>query len=214
MQTRKYRRRRAPRAARRPRRRVMRRTRAPMSRINVHYFKRSVTLEDFTATTTGGKTYAFRLSDLSNYTEFTGLFDQYSFNKVVISISYAGFDNDVVNAGAAQVNVGMVGSVIDYTDTAVPTTMSELKEYNTFKQRQLLRCHPWSRCFSPKINEMVYRSSTTTGYMVHRGHNPWLTCDTPDIPHFGFKTFYELPPSTVMKVKVEATYYIKFKATR
>lgn len=179
-----------------------------------HFFKRTYLIEDFTYAASGGKCYSVRLNDVPTVTEITNLFDQYKINKWIVKVYYAGYDNDISNgAVTSNNNVGMVGSAIDYTDINTPTNAYDLKDYDTYQEKQILQCHPFTRVVRLRCNEMVYRSTTTTGYQVST-KSTWLTTDTPDIPHFGIKFFFDTPPNTTMKVKVEGVVYFSCKSVK
>lgn len=194
------------------RRRVARRFRRSLTNRSsiIHLHKRTYTLEEFIEASPGGKTYTFKLADMARYTEFTELYDQFRLLKWVIKVYYAGTDNDV---SGTKIETGLVGSVIDYNDTNVPSTIDELREYSTYRERQLIRCHPWTRAFVPKVNSVVYKSGVTSGYTIPK-RNPWLSTIDAGTPHFGLKMYYQTPPTNTYKVTVVATAYLAMKATK
>lgn len=183
------------------------------SMYSVHHFRRNYTLMEFTYTASGSQVFNAKLSDVPNSTDFTNLFDQYRINKWVVSIYFAGYDNEISNTGA-YANIGMVGTAYDFTDTNNPASMNDLKEYYTFKQKQIIDCHPFTRCFRPRLNQMSYNTVSSTAYSVPTGRNPWLTTDTPSAPHFGYKCYFETPPGINMKVRVEARLYFSCRSVK
>lgn len=166
----------------------------------VYYYTRNV---DFGNIVTDGltpyfNTLNFSLSDLPNNAEFTSLYDMYKINavkltfipKITQSVSTSGVNNPL--------NYARVFTAIDYNDGASPTSVDELREYQTVKWTNLLRTHK-RFIYKPKILD-------TSSYSVA----PWMATLAPGANYFGLKVAIE-PTGSVMTYGVEAKYYLGFK---
>lgn len=171
----------------------------------LYLFKRFVRLREITVDNIN-PTYGainFSLDDVPNYTEFSNLYDMYKINCVKItflpqqtqSISIGSINNAAGNA--------RVFTAIDYNDGNPPSSIDELREYQSAKYTTILRPHK-RVIFKPKIQ-------TQDRYAV----TPWLNAtDNPSADYFGLK--YAIEPmssssTTSMAFQVEAKYYMSFK---
>lgn len=194
-------------AGRSYRRRYTRRTRINKRGQKLYLFKRfcdfgALTISNITGT---GAAYNFSLSDLPNYTEFTALYDSYKINAVKItfrpqqtqSISIGAVNNP--NASSRFM------SAIDYNDGTAPTSMDEIRQYQSCKVTGILKPH--SRyIFKPKI-------LTTDSFSM----SPWLSTSVPNTNYFGLKLWVEPMDSTSttsMDYTVECKYYLSFKMVK
>lgn len=149
--------------------------------------------------------YNFSLSDLPNSTEFTSLYDMYKINCVKItflpqqtqSISIGAINNP--NASARFF------SVIDYNDGTIPTSLDELRQYQSCKMTPILRPHK-RVIFKPKILD-------SNGFSI----SPWMSTSSPSANYFGLKIAVEPMDSTTtttMTYTVEAKLYMSFKQVK
>jgi hypothetical protein len=195
------------------RKRMMKRGGARRQR-NVHYFKRKCLIGNLQAYNNAGvgtnaaAAYSFNLTQLPQYSDFTGLFDQYSITGVKLDfIPFA--DNiswEVASNGATIASPG--GPLLlatDFDDASAPATANEMLS------RQNVRIIPVGRrttmFLRPKLAE-VANSSTT----VSRSPG-WIDCDTPNSPHYGVKAWMSAPnvPNTNFNYQIYATFYLKVK---
>lgn len=144
----------------------------------------------------------FSLNDLPNYTEFTNLYDMYKINCVkvtfwpqqTISNSLGSVNNPAGNA--------RFFSAIDYNDGTQPTSVDELREYQSCKFTTVLKPHK-RVIFKPKILD-------TSSYSI----SPWMSTASPSSNYFGLKYAIEAISSTntpQMAYSVECKYYMSFK---
>lgn len=149
--------------------------------------------------------YNFSLSDLPNSTEFTSLYDMYKINCVKISfipqqtqsISIGSINNP--NASARFF------SAIDYNDGSAPTSLDDLRQYQSCKMTPILRTHK-RVIFKPKILD-------SNGFSI----SPWMTTASPSANYFGLKVAVEPMESTTtttMVYTIEAKLYMSFKQVK
>lgn len=189
------------------RKRFNRRTRYSKRGQKLYLFKRFCDFGTFTIsnTTQTFSAFNFSLDDLPNVTEFTSLYDMYKINCVKItfipqmntSVSIGSINNP--NASARFF------SAIDYNDGTAPTSVDDLRQYQSAKYTPILRQHK-RVIFKPKILD-------SSNYSV----SPWLSTASPSSNYFGLKVAVEAMDSTStlsMQYKVECKYYMSFKQVK
>lgn len=197
-----------------------------MNKINrqVHTFKREYFAGTFstniTATGTSNalaQSFAFRLSDLPNVTEYASLFDQYKFTGVRVKIMPK---NDNIGGAANTTSVGGFGQIItvlDWDDAVSPLSKDELLQYGSCKVSHPGRIH--SRYFKPHMLNAVYRTGLTFAYNTMPCQ--WIDMSITDVPQYGLKLWIDGPTQTAspnvavtVPYDVYMTYYFKCKSTR
>ena len=149
--------------------------------------------------------YNFSLSDLPNSTEFTSLYDMYKINCVVLrfipqqtqSVSIGSINNP--NASARFF------SAIDYNDGAAPTSLDDLRQYQSCRMTPILRTHK-RVVFKPKILD-------SNGFSI----SPWMSTANPSTNYYGLKVAVEPMESTTtttMTYTIEAKIYATFKQVK
>uniref|UniRef100_UPI004047B36E hypothetical protein n=1 Tax=Polynucleobacter sp. TaxID=2029855 RepID=UPI004047B36E len=96
-------------------------------------------------------------------------------------------------------------SAIDYNDGTAPTSLDELRQYQSCKVTPILRTHK-RIIFKPKILD-------TNGYSV----SPWMTTANTTANYFGLKVAVEpmdATSTTTMIYTVEAKFYMSFKQVK
>lgn len=173
----------------------------------LYYFKRHVDYGELTISNTVNTytVYNFSLSDLPNSAEFTGLFDMYKVTAVKVtflpqqtqSISIGTINNP--NASSRFF------SVIDYNDGTAPSSIDELRQYQTCQFTSVLKPH--TRYIpKPKILD-------TNGFAI----SPWMSTASPNANYFGLKVAVEPMDSTStlsMIYTVEVEMYLVFKQVK
>lgn len=149
--------------------------------------------------------FNFSLSDLPNYTEFTSLYDMYKINCVKITI---------IPQQTQSISIGSINnpnasarffSAIDYNDGSAPTSIDDIRQYQSCKMTPILRTHK-RVIFKPKILD-------TNGFSI----SPWMATTTPSANYYGLK--YAVEPmesttTTTMTYTVEAKLYMSFKQVK
>lgn len=198
-------RRKRPTRGRTYRRKFRRGTRYNKRGQKVYLFKRhcdfgELTLSNITNTYQG---YYFDLSQVPNNNEFTDLYDQYKINAVKITfLPSQTMSNSLSSVNNAQGYVRFF-SAIDYNDSSAPTSIDELRQYQSCKYTTVYRKH--TRYIRPKVTD---RGSTYTP------GNPWINTTAPTQQYFGLKVAVEPIDSTgvtSMIFTVEVKFYMSFK---
>jgi len=169
---------------------------------------------------------AFSLDQMPNYTEFTQLYDQYKIRKVKVewvnqrSVNTDSYTFSIVDPTTGIVTGGTstrifpeIWTVIDRDDTAPPTTLGEMLEYQSLRVTKGATRH--KRILRPKFAVPVFRGALSAdGYMPRSG---WIDCSYPDVPHYGIKDAYVNPDNNdaaVFSGEQIITYYVAFRTVR
>lgn len=154
-----------------------------------------------------GQAIDFQLNRVPNYTEFTGLYDQYCIKGVKVTLIPRFTE---LSLGAAQ--IGNVWSVLDYDDNATPATVSQLLQYQNLKRTQMNKIH--SRYLKPAISQATFAPAGVVAYTVAK--NKWIDVTYDTTTHFGVKLWFDGIPAASSPVIFDATvkYYLAFKNVR
>lgn len=159
----------------------------------------------------------FTIADLPQWTSFSALFDTYRINKVVVKLkpyitAYTQLGNGAANLAAQP---QWLSTVIDYDDQTLPTTESELLQYETFKETAPSDEHV--RVLTPKVSMSAFKTSGTTIGYVQRDKQ-WIDAAYGDVEHYGMKGLVNGPAVLASQIqgswKVYVTAYVSFKQTR
>lgn len=209
--------------ARRPRRRIGRRSggkRTNLSGVGLHYFKRRYVVANITGSTSGAGVrtdaagaMSFSLNALPNSSEFTSLFDQYKIMKV--KLRFIPFGDNVnlpistmTGTSSLMSPGGPLITAIDYDDTTAPTSAADLLQYQASRVTPVPK--PLSMTIRPKFAAEIYRSGLATGYGARSG---WLDTANADVPHYGIKYWMNSPSalSSSFTYQVWAEVYLALK---
>lgn len=160
----------------------------------------------------------FLLSDLPQASTLGSLFDAYRINRVVISFTpmlgaYTGING--VSAASTGTFDEPLYTVLDRDDISVPTSLSQLEEYESLKMTPSYRKH--KRVFTPAIAAEVYKASgVTNGYS--QKYKQWIDIASNDTDHYGIKGCIQ-GPSTAGNARraawmVRAKLYFQCKQVR
>ena len=144
----------------------------------------------------GGAALQFMLSDVTGYTEFTTLFDNYRVTGVELEFVYNSTSTYADPGGAPIASQPMVYYCIDTDDSTAPTNPSALLERDGTKTLALGdgKAHKVRIPF-PRVANAVYNGALFTGYGQGRP-GQWIDCVNPGIPHYGIKFWFEGMPVT------------------
>jgi hypothetical protein len=129
------------------------------------------------------------LVSFPNSSEFTTLFDQYTFRGVEIDIFWS---KNVAAESGTNATQPMIWSCYDYDD-ASNTSLSSIQQYPAVKSTILgenggkvlqLRLTPATRMELPD-------GSGGTAYAPTITKNPWIDCSYPSVEHYGVKTYLD-----------------------
>ena len=149
--------------------------------------------------------FTFNLSQVPGVTEFQNLYDQYKINCIKVmflpqmteNISLGSVNNPAANA--------RFFSTIDYNDSTPPTSVDDLRQYQSVKMTPCLKIHK-RVIFKPKIVD-------SSGYTV----SPWLNTTNINTNYYGLKVALEPMASsstTTMTYNIEAKFYLSFKTVK
>lgn len=126
----------------------------------------------------------FSLSQLTNYTEFTNLFQEYMITKVEIF----GFPKSNIQAtttSAVQTFTPLVWLAFDPNDVVSPGSISEIQEMAGSKV--FYGYKPFRFTIFPKVKVPAYITSAPTfGYSTAKKVT-WIDTSNPTVPHFALK---------------------------
>lgn len=183
------------------------RKRAPRRRPNVLSIKKTIIdprINVVSGTTTFGSD-TFELADIPQFANYTALYEEYRIDKVVYTFnSLTNMANPQI--GAAYATLGMIHTVVDDTDAAVPTSIQNMMNDSAYKGSRSSRNH--SRVIRPKFLNSIAGGAT-------QPKAGWLLTDNPNASHYALKYALEGGSSSVAStsffVEPIVTYYISFK---
>jgi hypothetical protein len=177
------------------------------SREKTYTFVRTVQLTPLTVTTAMDTTFAytFTLSAFPDASDFTNLFDQYRIGVVRVAFFPQG--------GASQVINSVIGTAIDYDDSASGLALGQLEEYSTFQLNSLSKTF-W-RTFQPKASNAAYSGVFTS--FTRMPASTWIDCASPAVLYYGLKG--QIPASTIsggpfIAYNVSVSAILQFQNTR
>lgn len=197
--------------------------RALAGRQAIQFFKRSQYITGGWTVQGGAsiRTYnpTFQLTNLPDFNEFQGLYDQFCIKAIKINLINRGNSVDsAINSTTPAVTgqSALVALVLDYTDANPLASFNEATQYESMKMSRGWQGH--NRYFVPAIQAEANQSSTTVGLMPKK--RQWLTTSSTTgiggaiVPHFGVKfiadsTGVALGNQVTFDVKI--TYYLAFK---
>lgn len=197
----------------------------------VYYFKRNGNLAyeralDGTANATVNSrgvatdsinVYAFRATDIPNFSEFASLYDQFRIKAIKFSAIPIG------NVSTYTGTTGATGttptysvrsySVLDFQyDASSPTTVSQLREYQNCKWKPYNRIH--SRYFYPRLQ--LSSDGNDAQYTV--GSKPWVSTQTASQQAQWAGIIFGVDgnsaPTGTILYQIELKYYLQFRTVK
>lgn len=154
--------------------------------------------------------FAFALTRVQNYTEFTALFDQYRINCIVIlmKLKY----NTPETETPVDSNYMDVALVTDYDDGQT-TGLSDMRQYQSYRQLSLTP-HRWTKIkVWPKT--LVGLATTTPTVVATSPKKNWIDCSVPGYGHYGLKiTASNANAATAQIIEFQYKFYLSFKGLR
>ncbi len=155
--------------------------------------------------TTGA--YAFALSDLPGYTDFTSLFDQYRIAQIT-----ARFIPGVSLFGASTTTTDVpdLHTAIDYDDASAPASVDTLRQMSTHQvtpNQQYVE-----RVFTPRFAVAAYSGAFTSYAQSRPGQ--WIDSNSPSVEHYGIKqglTAVSVASGSYLLYNLECTYVIQLR---
>lgn len=177
----------------------------------VQYFTRSFYTPEAIqlppATAAFGKAYTFSLSQLPNFGEFQNLYDQYKINMVKFQL-IPRFTNASSNS---SVPIGNLWSVIDYDDSAAPSSINDVLQYQNLKRSRMNVIH--KRIIKPKILTQIFSGTLGADSPTRR----FIDCTYATTPHFGLKLWVDenaAPSGATLTWDLQCKFYLAMKNVR
>jgi len=155
----------------------------------VHNFIQTIDLGAVLTTNNAATTFFaknFSFSDIQQVASFQALFDQYRISEVELWIQPVNNSATVATSGPTWY------SVVDYDDSATPTSLASLQQYTNVITTPLNNGH-YVR-FKPHVAEALYGGAFTAFGNIHA---PWIDSASPGVQHYGFKMGVNVTPTVV-----------------
>jgi len=188
---------------------------------NIHKYKRNLLYTTFQTGAITGEYLAgwqFLLTDMSNYNEFTSLYDYYKIIGVKLRIIHRAINMSMleVSNSASKVGFPYMYYVIDRDDISTPASVNEIRECSRAKQFSYTADKRVCRIYlKPNLTNQI---NTQSGTGQALNYNGWVDCADTTARYFGVKvavlTPFSLSVPSVAYFDVEATYYLAMKDPR
>ena len=122
----------------------------------------------------------FQLSQLSNYTDITNMYDEYRIKAVKWYI-VPNQPTNTTAVGAASTPVFI--SSVDYNDSATPTLKTTILQSDTARVHGPLN-KMYTRTFKPNVALAAYAGAFTSYANVE---DQWIDTGSPNVQHYGIK---------------------------
>lgn len=164
------------------------------------------------------KTFTFNLAELSNFSEFTGLFRQYKLNSAALKF-YPTY-SEVVSSTAATVSNNIIITVwknLTGTPLTAAFTKAELNEIQAKKQWMFPLNRPTSMYMPLAQLNQVFGSTINTDYTVIKPR--YISTSETTTPHYGFNVHIQKVDgstfgSNSVRLKIMEKIYLSCKQVR
>jgi len=151
---------------------------------------------------------------LTNYNEYTLLFDSYRIRKVEVTMFYNS-NSSTLGPGSSLPVISMAN---DYDDQSA-TDLSSLQQYDSYRCIQFGNNSTGKikHSLMPKCQSSIQTSGGGTGYGFTPSGNPWIDCNNSTVNYFGLKGNYDnmnINSVSVGFITFYVKYFVEFKNTR
>jgi len=183
----------------------------------IHYFTRHVDFGTISGDGTGTETlgsFYFRFSEVPGYAEFSAMYDYYQIKAVKVTfipVSNVSLETSAYPTPQTQYDYRLI-TVLDYNDSAVPSSLDVLRQYSNCKVTSNNRIH--KRYLHPRPLVTIDEDSGQGGVYSYgeAPKNQWIAIANNQVRYFGIKYgFEQTNNSTLQRYRVEAKYYLCFK---
>jgi hypothetical protein len=163
---------------------------------------------------------SFSLNNVSQFSEFTGLFDQYKIESVEAQFSLINNPDAVNNPNATSATSSNIyprlWTVVDH-DTDNIASIDAIKQYPKVRCRVLEPNKILKVKFSPKSQIQLYNGVSGTGYGINK--DGWIDLTNTTVEHYGLLGAIDgmgLVPAAMNSylVRVEYKFWLAFKNPR
>lgn len=162
----------------------------------------------------------FTFDQITNYTEFSSLFDRYRIDCVVLKFQLlTNPDSDYAPANTTVANAANYYPKLWYCsdcDDANPITLSQMKERGNAKCRVLRPNQVLTVVVRPNILSLTYRTALASGYSPK--YRAFLDATNTDVPHYAFKhiidSTFAAAAANQFVVQLDRKFYFTMRDTR
>lgn len=183
---------------------------------NIHTFKQTINAQNIynDPIASNGFGFNFQLAQLDQVATFGDLFDQYRIDSVTIKLlprAQTTHDPGTTTGSTPS----YFYSTIDYDDGNVPTTLSELREYEKCKVLTSTQGKVYNIKIVPRVALAAF-SGAFTSYA--NKSKMWIDCASTTVQHYGWKCIF--PPAGVgnavgsVNYDVMITFKVSFQNVR
>lgn len=153
---------------------------------------------------------------LNNFSALSSAFDTYSIRKY--KVDFIPYGQQVFNTASGNgalpstSGVSPLVSAIDYDDTTVPGSLTQLYEYATVRYSPTGKRQ--ARIVYPKTFTQLYETAVSSGYSAKK--NQWIDIAQDDVPHIGLKwgINYPAPGANIKMYQIMVTVWYCCKDQR
>jgi hypothetical protein len=148
--------------------------------------------------------FSFQLSDLSDSSTLTSLFDDYCIYSVAVSVAvnYSGSTGGTIS--------GELCTAVDFDSAVTPSSFASLAQYATANISKVKPGLTVQRFIKPCNSPAMYGGSAFTSYGVGRY---WVDCNSSGVPHYALKVAFTGNGLTGLSYDLIATYIVGFRNT-
>lgn len=148
----------------------------------------------------------FRFGDLSNTTDFTGLFDQYKITGIRVKLIPA---QNAAPPTISSTTNAVLYIAADYNDYTAPVSSSDVLEFQNVKTYGFNETVDYY--FKPKVALAAY-SGVFTSYAAS---NPWIDIGSPNVQHYGLKIYIPgVSANSICGWRILVTWYLAFRMVK
>lgn len=152
--------------------------------------------------------YAFKLSDIADYSQWTSVYDLYRITNITAQIIGANQNSSVSSANQCT---QIMASAIDYDDNNVTTSLETTLNFGSSYVHGPT-CND-RRSFTPKINNVAWQGGVGTG--LQPASRQWLDALSSNVEHYGLKVYIPKSQSAnVFSWTIIFEYTIEYKNNR
>jgi len=143
--------------------------------------------------------YSFNLGNFPDYTSYTSVFDAYRLVQIVVEFI----------PRQSSINDPPLYSILDYDDSATPSALSVLQQYDTLKMTQAGQIH--TRVLNPRIAIAAYSVSFSS--FAQANSMVWIDSANVNVQYYGVKIYIQAGANvTTYDVTVRST--MQFRNSR
>jgi hypothetical protein len=177
-----------------------------------YVFQEQVNLSNFVSSSVSTQylALAFQLTDISNYSTFTTLFDK--FRILDVMVLFLPINNQLITDDSGSQQTTLFVTALDFDSATTPSSINAIQRYSTAKQT--LANQPQLRHFRPRAALAAYSGSAFTSY-VEAPLGTWLDAANAGVPHYGLVAGLTITSVTAQVVyAVRVRYRVEFAASR